>query len=236
MSSQSTTQYVQRVASPAENLLMLLISQDVALAAQGHELLCGHPAILPALVGVDGAAWQSMEGVRFCLGYHAPYSTPALAGLCRWGISCAERAPALLATHASVSRDAGLAALAALANGAPPDSPVAIAELIHQLYRGLRDHPPGSDQEMFFEAFLDLRDALMDWMSCASMLEEHDPTDDLDEIYAALSEARGRLMYLWALFAAALHRIDARARGAEYLRAAIHWQSVAFHHHVSARP
>ena len=232
MSVKPTTQYVQRVASPAENLLLLLISQDVALAAQGRELLTGHPAILPALVGTDGAAWQSMEGVRFCLGHHSPYSAPELAGLCRWGISCAKRSPDLLSAHASASRVAGLATLEALASGVPPDSPVAVAELIHQLYRGVRDQPHSPEQEMFFEAFLDLRDSLMDWMSCASMLEEHEPSDDLDEIHAALSEARGRLMYLWALFAAALHRIDARSKGSESLAAAIHWQSVSFHHHL----
>ena len=235
MPSESTTQYLQRATSPADNLLMLLISQDVALAAQGRELLSCHPAILPALVGVDGAAWQHMEGVRFCLGHHAPYSTPALAGLCRWGISCAERAPSLLTTHASASRRAGLAMLGALASGVPPDSPVAVAELIHQLHRGLRSHPRSPDKEMFFEAFLDLRDALMDWMSCASMLEEHEPTDDLNEIFAVLSEARGRLMYLWALFASALHRIEARAQGGHVLAAAIHWQSVSFHQHLSGR-
>ena len=235
MPTQQPTQYIQRIASPAENLLMLLISQDVALAAQGRELLSGHPAILPALVGVNGASWQSMEGVRFCLGHHSPYAPAALAGLCRWGIACAERAPRLLSTHASASRSAGIAALKALASGVPPDSPVAVAELIHQLHRGLRDRTPNPDQEMLSEAFLDLRDALMDWMSCDSMLEEHDPTDDLDEIRAALSESRGRLMYLWALFASALHRIEARSQGAESLAAAIHWQSASFHNHLSLR-
>lgn len=206
----------------ARRLLNLLLSDDESQRIQGEELLSSAPDLDEAVFGTDGAAWQTMAGVRLALARGS--STPEAQ--CQWGLDCAARALPVVARLAPDTHRYGLASLSALAAGVPPDAPVAVAEFIHQLRRSVRE------EEQEGALVEDLRvtiDALLShlrmWFNSAAFIEDHHPDDDLDVIHADVDRARAGVMREWASLAGALHRIHASARSPSALSASIRWQS-----------
>ena len=215
----------------AQRLLNLLLSDDASQRVQGGELLSSAPELAAAIFGIDGVAWQAMAGVRLALAR----SGAAPETQCQWGLDCTAEAMPLVSQLAPDTHHYGLASLSALAAGAPPDTPIAIAEFIHQLRTAARE---AELEGALAEDLLITIDALLShlrvWFNSAAFIEDHHPDDDLGVIHADIESARVGVMREWASLAGALHRIHAAAQGPEVLAAAIHWQSAHSHHALFA--
>ncbi len=210
----------------AQRLLNLLLSDDESQRVQGAELLSSAPDLAAAVFGTDGAAWQTMAGVRLALarGGAAPEAQ------CQWGLDCAAEALPLVTRLAPETHHYGLASLSALAAGAPPDTPIAIAEFIHQLRMAAREAElEGALAEDLLITIDALRSHLRGWFNSAAFIEDHHPDDDLEVIYADIDSARVGVMREWASLAGALHRVHASSQSSAKLAAAIHWQSARSH-------
>jgi hypothetical protein len=199
-------------------LLDLLLSPDPAVRAQGEELLASSPALHEATFGTDGVAWQTMAGLELCLTRSS--AAPEAKG--RWGIACAEKALPLLRRLAPDTHHYGLISLRALAAGAPPDSAVAIAELISELSGAIHEEDLEDLGRDLASINSDIRDYLSVWFNNAYLLEDPLPDDEINEITADLEAARAGVMRTFALIAAGLHRHAATPRARA---AAIRWQT-----------
>ncbi|MFT5679483.1 MAG: hypothetical protein ACI8RZ_000387 [Myxococcota bacterium] len=205
----------------AQRLLKLLLSDDAAHRAQGEELLVSAPDLIGAIFGTDGAAWQTLPGLRLCLSR----SSALPEAQCQWGLDCAAKALPLLTRLAPETYHYGLAGLRDLVAGVPSDTPVAIAEFTHQLRTIAEEEELMSLLDEIgdiLHAFLNYQTS---WFSNAAFLEEHHPDDDIDELYDDVAHARQGIMLEWAPLAATLHRFHAAAQGPSARADAIRWQA-----------